>query len=144
MFSQYKILMLNLRLEIISNSVSIPQIRQDFAPFQQEGTRAVTPHCLKELGNTGRKKELKPSSSANFINNFILYWKLLSHFLLCICLSLILKSVKRGWIEREEDPMVPNLPCPLPAFYLQKTLTSLIRELGKYRRKGKQSNRTKW
>ena len=62
--------------------------------------------------------ELKPSSSANFIINFILYSKLLFHFLLCICLSLILKSVKKGWTEREQDPMVPNPTRPLPAFCL--------------------------
>ena len=41
MFSQYKILMLSLELEITSYSVSIPQIRQDYAPLWQEGSTAV-------------------------------------------------------------------------------------------------------
>ena len=33
--------MLSLKLKIISNSVSIPQIMQDYAPLWQEGSIAV-------------------------------------------------------------------------------------------------------
>ena len=55
MFSHYKILMLSLELEIIYNSMSIPQIRQDYAPLQQEvATVVVAPFPQRFGGNWNR------------------------------------------------------------------------------------------
>ena len=42
--------MLSLELKMISNSVSIPQIRQDYTPFQQEVARAVITPFPQRVG----------------------------------------------------------------------------------------------
>ena len=61
--------MLILELKIISNSVSIPQIRQDYTPHQQDVTRAVVIPSPNELRKIEIETEQKPSSSAKFTIN---------------------------------------------------------------------------
>ena len=61
--------MLILELKIISNSVSIPQIRQDYAPHQQDVTRAAVIPFPNELRKIEIETEQKPSSSAKFTIN---------------------------------------------------------------------------
>ena len=53
------ILTLSLELKIISNSVSTPQIRQDYTPFQQEVARVVMAPLPQRVGENDNRNGTK-------------------------------------------------------------------------------------
>ena len=85
--------MLSLKLKIISNSVSIPQIRQDYAPLRQEGSTAVVALFPQRFG-----ENLEQSWNEHQVPLQSLWLTSLSNtlfaFWFCTCPSSRLRSIK--------------------------------------------------
>ena len=130
------ILTLSLELKIISNSVSTPQIRQDYAPFQQQIARAVITPFPQRVGENWNRNGTKtdPLPSLWFTSQPATFLS----FSFCTCSSSRLRNSKQKGAGRDcnQGPWRPSqhgYPPPQP-LYLQKDFsqrTILMREVGK-------------
>ena len=116
-FSKYKILMLSLELEVISNSVSIPQIRQEYTPLHQEVAKVIVTPFPPRAGDNLNRNGTKSGFLCQ-VYDYPLYLKLCS-------LSFSVPVLPQDWEvpEKRGDWNGAELCsplCPQPTFCLWK------------------------